>query len=206
MKTKKPNAELVWKQIVDHLVPRLRLSVTDRVVYWHLLRYSRLEGKTRLRFSIQWLARGIGLCHNSTRWAVRRLVSRGVLRLLQCSKAGHVLEVLLPDEIRAASADKADGIGQRVLPSFPPAIYSEGVDFLKTAALRKSIYARNVAVAFIACVSLRPRLAALTTSCPSPSSAAILTATWSPAVCNAIPKKENAPPWTFSAGFTVSAA
>ena len=78
MKNKKPNAELVWKHFEDFLVPRLRLSITDRAVYSHLLRHSRLEGKVELRFSIPWLARGVGLCGNSTRWAVRRLVSRGV--------------------------------------------------------------------------------------------------------------------------------
>src|SRR2546427_11100271 len=60
MKNKKPNAELVWKQLEDLLAPRLRLSVIDRTVYSHLLRHSRLEGKLRLRFSIQWLGRNIG--------------------------------------------------------------------------------------------------------------------------------------------------
>ena len=49
MKTKKPNAELLWKQFEDLLVSRLRLSITDRVVYSHLLRHSRLEGRARLR-------------------------------------------------------------------------------------------------------------------------------------------------------------
>src|SRR5260370_1230240 len=57
MKNKKPNAELVWKQLEDLLAPRLRLSVIDRTVYSHLLRHSRLEGKLRLRFSILRLGR-----------------------------------------------------------------------------------------------------------------------------------------------------
>jgi hypothetical protein len=61
MNTKKPNAELVWKQLEDLLVPRLRLSVIDRTVYAHLLRHTRLEGKLRLQFSIMWLARNISL-------------------------------------------------------------------------------------------------------------------------------------------------
>jgi len=42
MKNKKPNAEHIWKQFEDLLVPRLRLSVIDRAVYSHLLRHSRL--------------------------------------------------------------------------------------------------------------------------------------------------------------------
>jgi 5-methylcytosine-specific restriction endonuclease McrA len=143
MKNKKPNTTQIWKQLEDHLVPRLRLSITDRVVYSHLLRHSRLEGKVQLRFSIPWLARSISLCANSTRWAVRRLVSRGVLRLIQCSKAGHVVEVLLPDEICTASTDRPRGIGGRLPPSFPRAIYSGDVDFLKTTALRRAIHSRE---------------------------------------------------------------
>jgi hypothetical protein len=63
MKTKMPNAAPnaaeVWEQIEDILVPQLRLSVLDHSVYSHLLRHSRLEGKLRLRFSIQWLARAV---------------------------------------------------------------------------------------------------------------------------------------------------
>src|SRR2546425_12850901 len=93
MKTKKPNAELVWKQLEDLLAPRLRLSVIERTVYSHLLRHSRLEGKLRLRFSIRWLARNIRLSTGPVREAVRRLVAQGAMRLVQRSKAGHVVEV-----------------------------------------------------------------------------------------------------------------
>src|SRR5260370_18118533 len=99
MPTKKPNAEQVWKQFEDLLVPRLRLSTTDRVVYSHLVRHSRLEGELRLQFSILWLARGTRLSHNPVRWAVRRLVAQGVLRLVERSKAGHVVEARLPSQV-----------------------------------------------------------------------------------------------------------
>ena len=61
MKAQKPKAELVCKQFEDALAPRLRLSTTDRAVYYHLLRHSRFEGKSRLHFSIIWLARNLGL-------------------------------------------------------------------------------------------------------------------------------------------------
>src|SRR5437879_7266132 len=101
MKNRKLNAAQIWKQLEDLLVPRLRLSITDRAVYSHLLRHSRLEGRARLRFSIAWLARGARLSTNPARWAVRRLIAHGVLRLVERSKAGHLVEVRLPDEIRA---------------------------------------------------------------------------------------------------------
>src|SRR5260370_30273401 len=80
MKTKKPSAERVWKQFED-LAPRLRLSTTDRVVYTHLFRHSRLEGNLQLRFSISCLARGPGLSPNSLRSALPPLLSPASLRL-----------------------------------------------------------------------------------------------------------------------------
>src|SRR5258706_8615260 len=106
MKNKKPNAELVWKQLEDLLAPRLRLSVIDRTVYSHLLRHSRLEGKLRLRFSLMWLGRNIRLSTGPVREAVRRLVAQSALRLVQRSKTGHVGEVVLPDEIRAVRLNR----------------------------------------------------------------------------------------------------
>src|SRR6266446_4159789 len=145
MKNKKPNAELVWKQLEDQLAPRLRLSVIDRTVYSHLLRHSRLEGKLRLRFSILCLGRNIRLSTGPVREAVRRLVAQGALRLVQRSKAGHVVEVRLPDEIRAVrlnrietrAAARGDGTSARA------AVNIEEADFLQNRTLRKAIHARE---------------------------------------------------------------
>ncbi len=146
MKTKKPNAELLWKQLEDLLVPRLCLSVIDRAVYSHLLRHSRLEGKLRLRFSIPWLGRGIRLSAGATREAVRRLVARGALRLLERScKAGHVVDVRLPEEMRAARAAKSKA--RNPAPQ-PPAICLEEVDFLQKRPLRRSIHLRERGLCF----------------------------------------------------------
>jgi hypothetical protein len=86
MKNKKPNAELVWKQLEDQLAPRLGLSVIERTVYSHLLRHSRLEGKVRLRFSIRWLSRNIQLSSGPVRQAVRRLVAKA---LCACSNGAR---------------------------------------------------------------------------------------------------------------------
>jgi len=138
MKNKKPNAERVWKQFED-LAPRLRLSTTGRVVYTHLFRHSRLEGRLQLRFSIPWLARGVGLCGNSVRWAVRRLIARGVLRLVERSKAGHVVEVRLPEQVPAVAAGPNDP-----RPLWPNRTGDfEELDFLKRPALRRAIHLRE---------------------------------------------------------------
>lgn len=138
MKNKKPNAERVWKEFED-VVPRLRLSTTDRVVYSHLLRHSRLEGRPQILFSILRLVRSTGLSHNSVRGSVRRLIARGVLRLLERSKVGHLVEVRLPSEIPCAVPAQ--------MPSSPRCPDREEAfsarDFLSSTQLRRSIHARE---------------------------------------------------------------
>lgn len=153
MKTK-PDAEHLWKQFEDLLVPRLRLSVTDRVAYSHLLRHSRLEGRLRLRFSIPWLARGAGLTHNPVRWAVRRLIARGALRQLERSKTGHFVEVRLPDEIRSAR------VARRPLSPTRSSDFDE-LDFLRHRALRKAIHCRERGHCFYCRRRLNPSMRCL---------------------------------------------
>jgi 5-methylcytosine-specific restriction endonuclease McrA len=145
MKNKKPNAELVWKQCEDVLVQRLHLSAVDRVVYTHLVRHSRIEGKARLRFSIPWLARGVGLSRDTVRQAVRRLVEHGALSLLERSKAGHVAEVRLPMEIPAVRANSLEDRG-----AMEPdrEVSLEEIDFLRTRTLRGAIHAREGGACF----------------------------------------------------------
>lgn len=157
-RTPRLDAESLWKQIEDMVVPQLNLPVIDHVVYSHLVRHSRLEGKRRLRFSILWLARNVRLSTCPTREAVRRLAGQGALRLIERSKAGHVVEVRLPEEIRgvranakrahkAARASAANGI--------------EGVDFLKTLELRRAIHERERGRCFYCLRQIPARLACL---------------------------------------------
>jgi 5-methylcytosine-specific restriction endonuclease McrA len=145
MKTKKPNAALVWKQLEDLLAPRLRLSVIERTVYSHLLRHSRLEGKLRLRFSLMWLARNIRLSTGPVRRAVRRLVAHGVLRLVQRNKTGHVAEVRLPGEIRGVSLNPigSQAAAKKARSGARAVVNIEQVDFLQNKPLRKAIHARE---------------------------------------------------------------
>ena len=154
MKTKKPNAELVWKQFEDLLAPRLHLSPKERAVYSHLFRHTCLEGKANLSFSIRWLARNLGLGQHSARKALRRLVTRGVVKLLERSKVGHVVQVRLPDEIRDARPNK----GERSAPdSLPRRANLEEMDFLKTPALREAIHARERGACFYCLCQIRRR-------------------------------------------------
>ena len=139
MKNKKLNLELVWKQFEDLLAPRLCQSPVDRAVYSHLLRHSRLEGKRQIQFSMHWLARGVCLTAGPVRCAVRRLIARGVLRLVERNQSGHCVEVRLPEEIpavcrgashgRAASRNGADSI--------------EELDFMTSRGRRQAIHDRE---------------------------------------------------------------
>jgi len=97
MKNKKPNAELVWKQLEDLLVPRLNLSVIERTVYSHLLRHSRLEGKLRLRFSIRWLAHNIRLSAGPVRGGgIKPILAEEISENPCCSGNREGLSVFAP--------------------------------------------------------------------------------------------------------------
>jgi HNH endonuclease len=151
MKNKKINAVHVWKQLEDLLMPRLHLSPFERAVYSHLLRHSRLEGRPQLCFSIAWLARGACLSDRAARKAVRSLVARGALRLAERSRAGHVVQVLLPEEIRFVRAGKSAVCRDNCLTGagrLPSPGKLEKADFLKTRALREAIHEREGGVCF----------------------------------------------------------
>jgi len=157
MKISKSNAVLIWKQIEDVLVPRLGLTLAERAVYSHLLRHSRLEDRLRLRFSILWLARGNRLSAGSVRLAVRRLVAKGALRLVERTKAGHVVEVRLPGEIRAVRPDR----GAHGPAGLPGTANLEEMDFLQTKALREAIHTRERSVCFYCLRRLTARVRCL---------------------------------------------
>jgi 5-methylcytosine-specific restriction endonuclease McrA len=145
VKNKKLNVIQIYKQLEDHLVPRLDLSVIDRAVYSHLLRHSHLEGKSRLRFSISWLARGTRLCPTTVRVALRRLISRRALRVVQRSTTtGHLVEVRLPEEIRAVCPPRIEPRPGREGRVPPPCVGSlEKTDFLQSRTLRQAIHSRE---------------------------------------------------------------
>ena len=163
MKPKKANLKLLWMQFTDFLYPRLRLSITERAVYFYLIRHTRLEGKLQLHCSMPWLARGLGISSGPVRESVRRLAVLGALRIVQRSKAGHILEVRLPEEILAASPglsaagsdvsvdDPLNALAATLNPSIHsdplanalPSVDLEKLDFLKTRALRNSIHLRE---------------------------------------------------------------
>jgi HNH endonuclease len=148
MKSKLPNAAHVWKQLDDVVVPKLRLNVIDRAVYSHLLRHTRLESRHRICFTQLWLARGVGVCRNTARSSMRRLACRGAIRLIESTLAGHLVEVLLPGEIRVGFRGSHDRPLLCRLPKTPPILRRaaptiDELDFFGTPSLRRAIYARD---------------------------------------------------------------
>src|SRR6266478_3372080 len=150
MPNKKLNAKLLWIQFEDVLAPRLGLTVKERAVYSYLLRHSLVVGKLRLQFAVMSLARTLGLSIGPVRQAVRRFDELGALRVLERSKTGHLVEMRLPEKIRALregknGASMAVGVGAA---GEPPASMLETTDFLKTWALRKTIHDRERGACF----------------------------------------------------------
>ncbi len=156
MPNKKLNAKLLWMQFEDVLAPRLGLTVKERAVYSYLLRHSLVVGKLRLQFAVMSLARTLGLSTGATRQAVRRLDELEALRVLKRCKTGHLVEMRLPEKIRALRPGKngallttgAVGMGTTGAAGQPPASTLETTDFLKTWALRKAIHDRERGACF----------------------------------------------------------
>jgi hypothetical protein len=148
MQNKKLNPKLLWMQFEDVLAPRLGLTVKERAVYSYLLRHSLVVGKLRLQFAVMSLARTLGLSIGPVRQAVRRLDELGALRVLERSKTGHLVEMRLPEKIRALRPGKNGASVAVGAAGEPPAATLESTDFLKTWALRKAIHDRERGACF----------------------------------------------------------
>ncbi len=89
----------MWAEVQDRLVPVLQLKPEELAVYMHLLRHTRLVGRRRIRMSAQMLGRGICLSSTTARLKLHVLIRKRCLRVAHWGTQGHVLEVLLPEEI-----------------------------------------------------------------------------------------------------------
>src|SRR5262249_50836505 len=103
-----------------------------------------LEGKRRLWFSVPWLARQVRLSRGPVRASMNRLADHGALRLIERGNLGHLIEVRLPREVRAAPRKTEARAPTRT----PARISLEPLDFLRTRALRQAIHAREGGLCF----------------------------------------------------------
>lgn len=162
MNNKKIDAALLWKQFEDVLVPGLRLSYVDRVVYCYLLRHSLVEGKPRLRISIPWLARGARVTCTPARQALHRLVEKGAIRLVERTRLGHLIEVRRPEQIRLPSERRrtfaqSEESGVYRAGRFDVPTDLEKINFLRSKALRETIYKRDRSLCFYCLCRLKLR-------------------------------------------------
>jgi hypothetical protein len=142
MKTQKLDVAQVWKEFEDHLAPRLNFSVYDRAVYSFLIRHTYLEDKPKLQFSLGWMGHFLGMSKTGARNSLRRLVAKGVVRLvLRSAQAHHVISVNLPSEVRAIKAAKS--AAARSALGAGPRIDIEKADFMRFQVLRRSIHERE---------------------------------------------------------------
>jgi hypothetical protein len=94
------------------------------------------------------LSRTLGLSIGAARQAVRRLDELGALRVLERNKTGHLVEMRLPEKIRAVRAGRNGASVAMGAAGEPPASALEATDFLKTWALRKTIHDRERGACF----------------------------------------------------------
>jgi len=84
--------------IEDRLFPVLQLDPWERCLYYHLLRQS--EGGTRpAQIALAPAARAAAMSEDKIRRTIRDMAAKGCLRIEDRGRSGHVVRVLLPDEI-----------------------------------------------------------------------------------------------------------
>ena len=89
----------IYRQCEDYLFPAMQLSVRERVLYYHLLRHTHLEGKHSVLVGILPLAKKLNVAESSVREDIRSLNERGCIKIEERSRTGHFVRALLPDEI-----------------------------------------------------------------------------------------------------------
>jgi predicted transcriptional regulator len=87
------------KDIEDYLVPKLKLDHIERVLYYHLLRHTRVIGKEASLFGVSSLSEASGISESTVRERIRILHEKGCVRIDDRSGKGHLLRVFLPEEI-----------------------------------------------------------------------------------------------------------
>jgi hypothetical protein len=87
------------REIEDHLMPRLGLDVIERALYHYLFRHTHLVGKEAGLFALVPVGKAIGISEGSTRERIRAMHEKGCIAIQERSKSGHLVRVLLPEEI-----------------------------------------------------------------------------------------------------------
>jgi hypothetical protein len=144
------DVETTLKQCEDYLFPAMSMTVRERSIYYHLFRHTRLIGKEQGLFAIDPLASSLGVS-TSIRVDLRSLHQRGCIRIEDRSRNGHLIRVLLPEEI--------DG----VVPTHEPAetLDIELIDFFTHRRYLAALLTRENGACFYCLRQVRPDICQL---------------------------------------------
>jgi 5-methylcytosine-specific restriction endonuclease McrA len=96
--------DVAWDQVIgeieDILAPQLHLDSWEHVVYYHLLRHTRLKGLPSGHFAVGALSKSLPLSDFKVREVLRSLHAKGCVRIEDRSRIGHLVSVFLPSEIQ----------------------------------------------------------------------------------------------------------
>ena len=99
--------EVAWEQVFadieDLLFPQLALDPWERTVYLHLVRHTRMKGMSSGLFAVGPLSKALPISDFKVREVLRSLHAKTCLKIEDRSRSGHLIHVLLPDEIAALS-------------------------------------------------------------------------------------------------------
>jgi DNA-binding Lrp family transcriptional regulator len=87
------------EQIEDFLIMNKNLDSYEKSLYYHLFRNSRLISKIETIFVISNAQKCLGLSDSTVRDRLRKLDDKGCIKILDTTRDGVKVSVLLPDEI-----------------------------------------------------------------------------------------------------------
>lgn len=136
--------EKVMRDCEDHLFGAKSFSVQERILYYHLLRQSRLEGKEHVLVALLPLANALGIAETTVRECVRSLHERGCLQIVERSRQGHLVRVPLPEEIPG------------VIPTAISELKLDELDFFTGRQFLAALIAREGSKCFYCFKAIRP--------------------------------------------------
>ena len=124
----------ILKDIEDRLMVGLELDASERSLYYHLARRTRVEGKESAIVSVAALAKRLGMSDASMRDRIRSMDRKGCIKIEERSKDGHRIRVFLPDEIQ--------GLPSLTWPE-SPSVDIETMDFYSDQRLANALLKRE---------------------------------------------------------------
>lgn len=128
----------IIKEIEDYLVPRLKLDVFERGLYYYLFRHTKLIGNQELTVSIKSLQSSLSYSSTAVKSRLRSLQEKGCIEIIDTGWAGTKVKLLLPDEIPECIPKK----------NVEEVIDIEKIDFFSDPNYRDAIFRREGGTCF----------------------------------------------------------